>query len=180
MVDALLSPTTKPTAKLTALDRLDALRADPEIKPLDLALPYKSRKGKSAAASIETEEKNLLHLLDALMMEDEPKVKPPKAASTKVKPLRAVPLKVELPKELPKDLPKAELPKVEPPRAASPKVEPPRAASPKVEPPRAVSPKVEPPKAEAAKASKAESLSVDTSAESTPELETLLSGDELN
>ena len=119
LTDALLEPTTKPT-KLTALDRLDALRADPLTKNLDLALPYKSRKGKSATASIETEERNLLHLLDALMMEDEPKVKPSRATSPKVEPPRAT-------------SPKVDLPKVEPLRAASPKVETPKAEAAELE-----------------------------------------------
>ena len=94
VTDALLEPTAKPT-KLTALDRLDALRAEPLTKSLDLSIPYKSRKGKSATTSVETEERKLLHLLDALMMEDEPKVKPSRASSPKVETPRATSPKAE-------------------------------------------------------------------------------------
>ena len=141
VTDALLGPTTKPT-KLTALDRLDALRAEPLTKNLDLALLYKSRKGKSATASIETEERNLLHLLDALMMEDEPKVKPSRASSPKVETPRAT-------------SPKAEAAKVEALKAEAAKVEAPKAEA---------LTEVEPYK-EAVKATK---LSLDRSRESTP------------
>ena len=131
VTDALLGPTAKPT-KLTALDRLDALAAGTLTKSLDLALPYKSRKGKSATASIETEERKLLHLLDALMMEDEPKVKPSRASS----------------------------PKVETPRATSPKAEAAKVEAPKAEALTEIEPSKE--------ASKAKSLSIDRSRESSP------------